>query len=64
MLYKFFEISCVAEEGNFSQMVHDAITKGQKDGYLLDNVQYSTIFDHGHGKMRSCAFISMYKSEI
>ena len=55
MLYKFFEISCVDDgENNFSQMVHDAV----------DNVQYSTIFDHAHGKMRSSAFITMYKSEI
>ena len=65
MLYKFFEISCVDDgENNFSQTIHDAVEKGKKEGYLLDNVQYSTIFDHAHGKMRSAAFITMYKSEI
>ena len=64
MLYKFFEVSCVSEEdNNFSQMVHDAVEKGKKDGYLLDNIQYQCIYDHAHGKMRSDAFIHMYKSE-
>ena len=64
MKYKFIEITCVNGENNFSQMIADAVAKGQNEGYLLEDVKYSPVFDTEFNKVRSCALIKMYKSEI
>lgn len=58
-LFRIEEITTVEE--NLGALVGPAIAKGNKEGYELDDIRYSTSYDHEWKRVRSCALIIMSK---
>ena len=60
-LFRTEEITTVCE--NLGALIGPAIAKGNKDGYELVDIKYSTSYDHEWKRVRSCALILMSKEE-
>lgn len=55
--FRFIELTSTT--GNITDLMADAVSKAMRDGYTLKDTQYSTSFDNGHNRVRSCVLIIM-----
>jgi len=60
-LWRTQEITTVEE--NLGALIGPAIQEGNEKGYELVDIKYSTSYDHGWRRVRSCALILMSKEE-